>query len=400
MTEALDPLWSAMEAREPILSPVGWRQIPTTTRSSLISAGLVIKGPAVRRVRCPVCVRPHYEAVYERPGPSGTVRHFIHCPREFRVRVSDADRQAWKIDVTAVAASAARCCQLEGNVRPMGSDRLYHCGRHVQHGMPVEVYLARGFGRHDAQRIAQAIPRGVLPPIIFVPRQHPHPSWLADADAIVFALSSLAQFQDGVLTVSGGVVAHAAARLLRDSSLADNIFRCRGAHWEIRFNGGEMRSVSNDGGMTYIAQLLAEPRRAFPAVELLASRTGVDPRAMEGSSGKAMDPKTRAEMKKAFQDLIAEREEAERNNDRGRLDLLDRQIQTISSDFANRLGLGGKSREATDADKIRRSVKMSLTRAVEKVAKEIPTMGLHLDTFIDTGFICTYKPDKTIEWAI
>jgi hypothetical protein len=62
-------------------------------------------------------------------------------------------------------------------------------------------------------------------------------------------------------------------------------------------------------------------------------------------------------------------------------------------------GLGGRSRQKTDIEKVRKSVREAISRDMRRIAKKHEALGNHLTTFIDTGLTCRYIPDPQVEWV-
>lgn len=389
-----------MDSPSPVLTPDGWRRIPSQARDVLVSADLVKPGPAAERVRCPVCPQPHFERVVVRPGSDGTQRHFIHCPRELRVPVGDDDRRIWHVDVGAIAGAIAASAGLRGEAQSVAADRVYQCGHHVHRGARVEVYLAREAHRRDGSTIAAALPRGPVAPVVVVPWRVPAQEAWPDPATIFLSLRTGAMIHDGSLHFDRRLIENAANRLMRSECSAAHVFRIRGEFWEIGFDGGDIQHLKDSVGLAYLARLLAEPDRSIPAVTLLATRAGIDPRVPSGSAGEELDERGRAELQQKYTDLMEDRDEAERNNDHASLSSIDADLERLSVELSRRLGLGGKPRETTDADRVRRSVTMAVRRDIERIAKRVPDLGQHLTNCVSSGQLFKYAPDREIEWVL
>lgn len=399
MTDSMKALWSVMEAVEPVLTPDGWRRISQATREALVSAKLVIPGAAAERVRCPVCAEAHFERVIARPSPDGTQRFFIKCPKEMRVPISAADRQTWRVDVAAVASAVSVALGMEGIVKSMGNDRVYHCGQHAWRDLRVEVYLARGLRRKDAVQVAGIIPRGIIPPIVFVPCEHPADASWPDPPPTVILLNSAARFEAGRLTIDGRQIDQVLMRRTRGDMLPNNVFRCRGDYWEVAFDGSEVKLLKDSVGMRYLSRLLVEPKHSIAAVTLLAARAGIDPRAAAGTSGEMLDDVGKADLRTKYVELMAQRDEAEKFNDK-RLDQINEQLDALGVELSRRLGVGGRAREESDAERCRKSVSMAVSREIEKINKELPPLGTHLMTAVSSGAIFKYAPDRDVDWLL
>lgn len=389
-----------MEAVAPVLTPDGWRRIPRATRETLQSAGLVIQGPAAQRVRCPVCAHAHYERVIARPDREGNLQYFINCPKEMRVQIKDADRQTWRVNVEAVATAVSASLCLVGVVRPMGSDRVYHCGHYLRNDIRMDVYLARGLCRKDGRQIATSVPRSIVRPLVLAPKELPAGKLWAEMEPSLVLMSTAAWLENGQLVVDSRLVEQAFLRASRGDYSTANVFRSRGDFWDVAFDGSEIIHVARSVGMAYIARLLAQPHESIPAVTLLAARAGIDPRVPTGSTGKMLDERMKTDLRRAYADLMAQREEAEKNNDFGTLDALEKEMDQLTVELSQRLGLYGHAREGSDVDRVRKSVSMAVSRGITDLGKKLPKIETHLTAAISSGLFFKYAPDREIDWLL
>ncbi len=399
MAESLEPLWAAMESVDPTLMPDGWRRLEPNVRDALVTSGIFVRGDPVERVRCPVCTPSHFEPVIARTGKDGSIEHFIKCPREMRVRVHADDLQTWRAEVGAVARKLAESAALVGDVRSLGGDRIWHCGHLVVRGVRVEVLLVRGLCRADGASVAASIPRSPLQRLVLVPSGVPDLTVWGSHVPMVLPLRSIANIDGDTISIDRDVITHAAQRLLRDGLVAPNLFHRRGENWDIGFDGGEVLSFTDSVGIAYIARLLSEPNVQIPAVTLLASRAGIDPRIPSGSSGSAIDDRGRTELRAEYQDLMKELVEARAMNDVARIQALEVRVERLTQELANRLGIGGRAREATDAERVRKSVSMAVSRDIDRIADKLPELGRHLRTTVSAGLFFSYAPESDPEWV-
>jgi hypothetical protein len=191
-------------------------------------------------------------------------------------------------------------------------------------------------------------------------------------------------------------IADAAALLARLAN-ADHIFQRIGQMWAMKFQG-EIRFIEDSRGMFYIARLLAEPTRDVPAVSLLAAAAGIDPRVATGTSGPLLTAETYKEYKRKYIEAQEELEEAERDNDLGRIQQAKRERHALAVELARATGIGGRSRQKTDSERVRKSVSMAVSRAIETVGKEHDSLGRHLTATISSGLLFRYAPEPPIDW--
>jgi hypothetical protein len=83
-------------------------------------------------------------------------------------------------------------------------------------------------------------------------------------------------------------------------------------------------------GLNYVARLLSEPHREIPAVTLLASRVGIDPRIASGTSGELLTDETRREYMRRHQELQGDLHRASEQNDVGRVEQLELPLGSFS----------------------------------------------------------------------
>jgi hypothetical protein len=184
---------------------------------------------------------------------------------------------------------------------------------------------------------------------------------------------------------------------LRELDQSPNVFRRVGEVWVIKYER-EMILMENARGLSYLARLLAEPSRIVPAASLLAAVAGIDPRITTGTSGRLLDDQAIAKYKQRYMELQEELQEAEGSNDLGRIDQLQSEMDAFATEIARATGLGGKKRERTDSEKIRKAVSMAVSRAIDSIRNEHAVLGRHLQNSISPGLIFRYEPERDPRW--
>ncbi len=181
---------------------------------------------------------------------------------------------------------------------------------------------------------------------------------------------------------------------------AKYVFRRHGKGWEITFRG-KTTLMRDSRGLFYISRLLAEPGRDVPAVTLLAAATGIDPRVATGSSGPILPDDTRAKYRTQYNELQEELQNAKENNDLGRIERAQDQMDALGTEIARATGLGGRKRELTDAEKVRKAVSNAVTRAIDSFdEKKDKELIQHLRASISSGRFFKYAPEQSIEWLL
>jgi hypothetical protein len=367
---------------------------PEGKREQFQRLGYLIPAGESSHVRCPEC-RDHVEEVIASESPRGT-RFFITCPEHIRVQVTHDDRRVWTPDFGCVAKGIASALRLRGAVRPLRDDRVWCCGRIDWHGREREVVFASGLDKREESLVLPGLNK-LLHPIVLVPDEVPEPErWGREPPTVV----ALARFVD--MDAHGLVVDRCALKAMilqaeTGDKVADFVFLLSGDFWQVTFRG-MTKHLKDTVGMGYLARLLAQPHRDIPAVSLLAARAGIDPLVTQGSSEKLIDEKARAEYREHYRDLEEEIADAEACHDAGRLERAQAERQQLVDELTRTAGLGGKLRERSDADRVRKSVSMAVNRDIENIAKHHEELGRHLQVSISSGLQFRYTPETPIDW--
>lgn len=186
---------------------------------------------------------------------------------------------------------------------------------------------------------------------------------------------------------------------LRELDQSPNVFRRLGEVWVIKYER-EMILMENARGLSYLARLLAEPSRIVPAVSLLAAVAGIDPRIATGNSGEFADDPALATYKRRYIELQDDIEDAESDKDLGRLAKLKSEFEAFGFEIARATGLGGKKRERTDAERVRKSVSMAVSRAIDSICSAHALLGQHLRNSVSSGLTFQYSPDRKFDWLV
>lgn len=184
---------------------------------------------------------------------------------------------------------------------------------------------------------------------------------------------------------------------LRELDRSASVFRRLGQVWVIKYDRS-MILMQDARGLSYLARLLADANRIVPAASLLAAVAGIDPRITSGSSGRLLDDQAMAKYKQRYSELQEELEEAESSNDLGGIAKVQAEMEAFGTEIARATGLGGKKRERTDAEKVRKAVSMAVTRAIDSIRDEHAGLGQHLQNSISPGLTFRYAPERDPDW--
>jgi tetratricopeptide (TPR) repeat protein len=229
-------------------------------------------------------------------------------------------------------------------------------------------------------------------------------AYLSPEDATELALRAL---EEEIAKLEGGGANEAVvATALADAEPSRLVFRHDGDFWTIAYAGKEIR-LRDLRGLHYVATLLREPGREFHATDLV--RSGRSPSfapALDetlhvasglGDAGERLDAQARTAYKARLADLDDELAEAERRNDRGRLERARDEREALLAE----LGAAWRGERAgSDAERARLAATKGIKVALDKIAASHSELGAHLRATVRRGYFCCYVPDPRhpIEW--
>lgn len=184
---------------------------------------------------------------------------------------------------------------------------------------------------------------------------------------------------------------------LRHLDQNPSVFQRMGQIWVLKYEG-QMILMKDAGGLHYVSRLLAEPDRTMPAAFLLAAEAGGDPRVLFDTPEQLIDNQALAAYKRRYSELEEELAEADKRNDLGRIHKLQSELESVGDEIIRVSGLGGKVRNKSEADKVRRRVSVAVTRAIDSIRAEHLRLGQHLRNSISSGFMFRYAPERDPGW--
>jgi hypothetical protein len=154
--------------------------------------------------------------------------------------------------------------------------------------------------------------------------------------------------------------------------------------------GGRAVTVRHSIGMAYLAELVANPGRAIPAVELASGHTvagracGADP---------VLDDVARARYRRQVGELREEIEDAEACADLERAARARLELERLLEALAAAAGLKGRPRAfADDTERARVAVRKAISRALASLAEGDPAVAAAIEANLVTGTRCTFLP--------
>jgi DNA-binding PadR family transcriptional regulator len=182
-------------------------------------------------------------------------------------------------------------------------------------------------------------------------------------------------------------------------------FRREGEYWSIAFHSDAFR-LRDSKGLRHLSVLLAAPGREFHSLELVVTARGdtrpeghgpAELSSGTGDAGEILDERAKTEYRYRLRDLESELAEAENWNDSERVARLREEIDFLARELGAAVGLGGRDRRAASAaERARVNVTRAIKAALERIAKQSPTLGRHLSVTIRTGTFCAYQPDPRV----
>jgi hypothetical protein len=157
-------------------------------------------------------------------------------------------------------------------------------------------------------------------------------------------------------------------------------------------------------GLCYLAYLLRDPGREFHVLDLMRMQMQRDGFGAPVDCGlEVLDPQAKTAYRQRLEELRADLEEAEAFNDTGRAARAREEMEAIGEQLAAAVGLAGRDRTVrSTTERARTTVTQRLRAAIQRIAQQQPALGNHLDSRIETGTFCVYRPDppRPIAWDL
>jgi hypothetical protein len=176
-----------------------------------------------------------------------------------------------------------------------------------------------------------------------------------------------------------------------------------GDYWTVEYADTTTR-LRDMKGLSYLAYLLRDPGREFHALDLMRMPMQQSAYGTPVDHGlEVLDPQAKTAYRQRLEELRADLEEAETFNDTGRAARAREEMEAIGEQLTAAVGLGGRDRTVRSAaERARTTVTQRVRAAIQRIAHQQPALGDHLDSRIETGTFCVYRPDPTrpIEWDL
>ncbi len=177
------------------------------------------------------------------------------------------------------------------------------------------------------------------------------------------------------------------------------IFKNQGKTWLVVYDGVP-KSVEHSVGMAYIARLLQSPGTEIHAAALRSTVSANGNMQVLGSAGDVLDARALKEYRSKMTELQEEIQEAENNNDLGRVQKLKEDLHAITEEVGRAMGLGGRKRKAADdRERARKTISVGIRRALKAIKKGHQPLWQHLKNSLKIGEYLSYQPDQSISWT-
>ncbi len=163
------------------------------------------------------------------------------------------------------------------------------------------------------------------------------------------------------------------------------------AAWQFSFEGYTVQTPEMKGYFD-LQKMLKQPRQLFHCGELMGN-------VLDDTGEKLIDEKARKQYQKKILELQNEIEEAEQYSNFAQLEKLQEEYDRLIDHLSGSLNLRGQTRKTGGAvEKARAAVTWRIRNAIARIEQHHPMLGAHLSNAVKTGTLCSYKPDREIQW--
>jgi predicted ATPase len=164
--------------------------------------------------------------------------------------------------------------------------------------------------------------------------------------------------------------------------------------WELRYRG-RVVTVRTTKGIADLARLFAAGGTEIHCLDL------ADARVADRSTGEVIDAAARRDYEQRIRDLQATIDEAEADNDVGRAERAQVELDTLVDHLLAATGRSGRTRRAADsAERARSAVTQRIRSTIRRIEQLHPELGRHLRASVVTGLYCSYRPEQPTTWAV
>lgn len=388
MRQLLRTLSQLLESSRATITNDELADLTDGSRDVLVDLKILVPTRSATHVVCNACHEDHVEEVV-RIKTGKDVFFRLRCPDAGLIDVPADRLRQWTLDAPRLVSLLSAGIGPANSAEAVVPDSAWRLGSVEIAGVALGVVLVRGSGTSSLETVASKLPPQRT--VIVCTGETPD---LIDGYAATLSLTTAFTFNSGRFEFQ---VDQVRGMLVTESAVVGNVFQRRGEFWQMSFEG-ETKYFKDSVGIGYIARLLIQPHKIISAVTLLAARVGIDPLVTAGTSGEVLDAESRKQYGQRYNDLQEDLEEAQRNNDLGRQEKAEKEMEELTVQLAGAVDHRGRSRQQTDADKVRKSVSEAVRRDIERISAEHPALGRHLTASIFPGSDFRYAPERATDW--
>ncbi len=182
-----------------------------------------------------------------------------------------------------------------------------------------------------------------------------------------------------------------AAQISATSGVRQGQWLRRGEHWDVGIDGNVV-TMRHSKGMADIDQLLRNPGVDISVADLADV-------VIERDVGPALDSDARRAIEARIRECQDDLDDAEARNDLGRSQLASEELDLLIDELSSAHGLLGRARPQGDSvERARSAVTARIRSTIKRLFDLDIGLARHLDNCISTGRMCTYTPDRPVEW--
>ena len=185
-----------------------------------------------------------------------------------------------------------------------------------------------------------------------------------------------------------------------------------GDTWRIGWQGTEIR-LRHQRGLEFIESLLTRPNEEVHARNLMVTE-GIEEQASRARQQAYAENLALADdggldvideqALRAYRDRLreagSELSEAQENQDLGRTESLQHEIDALEQAIRSSAGLGTRRRKTgSDAERARVAVRKRVKASLDRIRRDLPGLHAHLAASLRTGTVCRYSPESVVVWT-
>ncbi len=161
-----------------------------------------------------------------------------------------------------------------------------------------------------------------------------------------------------------------------------------GRVWKVGWHG-TVAHVLDSKGMRDLALLVTHPGQELAATTLMGGRA-------PSYSEPVLDDRAKAAYRRRIEALEEEIDDAVADDDADHAERAREERTALIHELASAVGLGGRDRRiGDDQERARKAVSARIRDAISRIAETHPELGNHLDSAVQTGTWCSYRPDAS-----